>query len=256
MMILYFSGTGNTNFIKDKLKRELNETSIALNDILLDEKKWVFHSDKPFIIMSPIYAWNLPLKILELIKKATFEGSKDVYVIVTMGENYGSAEKSIKKIIKNKNLNFKGFYGFVMPNNYFIGYKLEDIEEQKEIINHSLKEIENVASKIKQLDILTDDGKKKGGKIIVATSSLVNFFFNKYKNKIHKFKVSDKCIKCQKCINNCPTKNIEMKDGKITFNKNCMICLKCVSNCPVKAIDINKKSQENGIYTYFNSSQK
>ena len=66
MMILYFSGTGNTNFIKDKLKRELNETSIALNDILLDEKKWVFHSDKPFIIMSPIYAWNLPLKILEL----------------------------------------------------------------------------------------------------------------------------------------------------------------------------------------------
>ena len=47
-----------------------------------------------------------------------------------------------------------------------------------------------------------------------------------------------------------------MKDGKITFNKNCMICLKCVSNCPVKAIDINNKSQENGIYTYFNSSQK
>ena len=66
-----------------------------------------------------------------------------------------------------------------MPNNYFIGYKLEDIEEQKEIIDHSLKEIENVASKIKQLDILTDDGKNKGSKIIVATSSLVHFFFNK-----------------------------------------------------------------------------
>ena len=46
----------------------------------------------------------------------------------------------------------------------------------------------------------------------------------------------DKCIKCMKCINNCPAHNISIIDGKFKFGYHCLMCQKCVMYCPKQAI--------------------
>ena len=47
-----------------------------------------------------------------------------------------------------------------------------------------------------------------------------------------------KCIKCMKCLNNCPLNNISFADEKFKFGTNCSLCVRCSFNCPVCAISI------------------
>lgn len=53
------------------------------------------------------------------------------------------------------------------------------------------------------------------------------------------------CIKCGKCIANCPQKAISVVDGQLKFDrKKCIKCETCAVNCPVSAIHFIGKSVE------------
>ncbi len=47
-----------------------------------------------------------------------------------------------------------------------------------------------------------------------------------------------KCTLCMECVNNCPSQNITVKNGKIRFNGKCLMCMRCVQNCSFNAINI------------------
>ena len=76
-----------------------------------------------------------------------------------------------------------------------------------------------------------------------------NFLANLYGSILHKsvmnaFKVSDKnfnvlnnCNSCDKCINECPRKNIKRIDNSLKWNSNCELCFGCMVRCPQKAIE-------------------
>lgn len=52
------------------------------------------------------------------------------------------------------------------------------------------------------------------------------------------YKVKSSCIKCGKCIKNCPTENITEQDGKIVFGKKCIMCTRCTFFCPTDSIKL------------------
>ncbi len=57
----------------------------------------------------------------------------------------------------------------------------------------------------------------------------------------HFYKVDKKkCIRCRKCMINCPTHNIryDKNKKKIYFNQNCVMCMRCSLKCPTDAITI------------------
>lgn len=64
----------------------------------------------------------------------------------------------------------------------------------------------------------------------------------------HNFKVDyEKCIKCQQCIENCPTKALAPDDynsPKMNKPKNCMLCQHCLAICPAGAISILDKNPD------------
>ena len=43
------------------------------------------------VLVAPVYAWRLPAVIEELLKKAVFEGSREMYIVATVGEHGGLA---------------------------------------------------------------------------------------------------------------------------------------------------------------------
>ena len=55
-----------------------------------------------------------------------------------------------------------------------------------------------------------------------------------------------KCDGCAKCIEQCPTKTIEMKDNKAIVSKDhlldCHLCNACVESCPKCAIDVKSSN--------------
>lgn len=77
-MILYFSATGNTEFIAKELANQLQDECINLLDRVKQEDYSVLHSEKPFIICAPVYVCEMPRFMSKYLKKQTFTGSRDV----------------------------------------------------------------------------------------------------------------------------------------------------------------------------------
>lgn len=59
-MILYYSATGNTEYIAKELARRLDDECIDLLDRIKKYDYSTLHSDKPFIICAPVYVCEMP----------------------------------------------------------------------------------------------------------------------------------------------------------------------------------------------------
>ena len=97
-MILYFSATGNTEYIAKELARQLNDECINLLDRIKKDDHSVLHSDTPFIICAPVYVCEMPRFMSKYLKKQTFTGNKDVYFIFTSGGYCGISGQLAKSI--------------------------------------------------------------------------------------------------------------------------------------------------------------
>ncbi|MBO4519673.1 MAG: 4Fe-4S binding protein [Alphaproteobacteria bacterium] len=56
-----------------------------------------------------------------------------------------------------------------------------------------------------------------------------------------KLRLSDKCVKCRKCVSVCPSGCVD-PDNAALDNERCVRCLKCTEVCPVGAIGFEKKT--------------
>ena len=245
-MILYFSSSGNSEFIANCINKTLNDEVVSLNEVIKFNKTLVFDSTSPYIIIAPIYAWRYPLIIEELIKKAKFHGNNKIYFIASMGQNSGDAQRYLKEIALNKKMEYMGYSKVIMPSKKAI-IKNEAIK----IINNALPVINNLALLIKNNQMFDEPKKEHFGKMY---SSFINYGFNKYFKSSKNFKVSDSCIKCKKCIEVCPLNNVSLVNNKITFSSKCMFCLSCINHCPINAITYNNK--KNGTYLFGNLNFK
>lgn len=106
-MILYFSGTGNSEYIAKKLSEALDDEALNLFTYIKNGKAETFHSEKPFVLVAPTYSWRVPRFLSEYLLGCTFTGSKEIYVILNYGDSCGNAEKYIRENTKKLGLKFK-----------------------------------------------------------------------------------------------------------------------------------------------------
>ncbi len=245
-MIFYFTSTGNSRFIANNMAKALNKPVTSLNEVFKNNLKLEFHSQSPFILISPIHAWRVPKKVENFLKNAKFTGSKEIYVIVTMGEDCGLTQKYCKKMIEKNNMILKGFKPIVMPDNYFISAIMKSKDENMQQIKDAIPTINETIDLIRKNESFFQTEYNKNDWFL---SSVGNWGFNNFMANSKSFTLSDKCIKCKKCVNICPTNNITLNE-KISFSNKCMFCLACLHNCPVHAIDYKGKMAKNGYYVF------
>ena len=46
----------------------------------------------------------------------------------------------------------------------------------------------------------------------------------------------ERCTLCGQCVEQCPFRALELKDGRVELNASCKLCRLCVKNCPAEAI--------------------
>lgn len=239
-MILYFSGTGNSEYAAKRIGKGTGETIVNLFEKIRRGDFSEMHSDSPWIIAAPIYAWRIPRILQEWLEKTTLSGSRDIYFVMTCGGNAGNAEKYLKKLCSSKNMNYLGNYPVVMPENYIAMFTAPEKEEALEIIRRADGELNKAADLIKNhkpFPQLTFDFKDN------MNSGIVNDIF--YPTFVHakKFYTEDTCISCGKCEQACPLNNIRIERGRPVWGKNCTHCMACICKCPTEAIEYGKHSK-------------
>lgn len=248
-MVLYFSATGNTEFIAKELARRLDDECINLLERIKKEDYTPLHSDKPFIICAPVYVCEMPRFMAKYLKKQTFTGSRDVYFAFTSGGYCGVSGALAKHIFKKKKMIYRGHAEFKMPRNYVASdsYAMLDTKEVEDRILASYDQLGQVAS-----DILA--GNKLKARHIFLFETIITVPFNpvwcKYKLTAKDFYATDSCVGCGKCEKLCPLNNIKVTDKKPIWDNQCTHCMACIGNCPVKAIEYGNITQKKEQYNF------
>ena len=239
-MILYFTGTGNSEYCARFLADRLSDECFDLAERIKTKDFSSLESEKPWIICAPTYAWRIPAVVTEFLSKAELKGNKEIYFVMTCGGEIGKAEKYNKALCDKIGKTYKGTAKVKMAENYLAMFEVTTPEREEELMTAADKILEDTATLIKKGDNLST---VKEGVIGIILSGKVNEMFNKYYLKDDKFLVKDNCTSCGLCAKKCPLGNVEIKDGKPIWKGNCTHCMACICNCPVTAIEYGKKSE-------------
>lgn len=239
-MVLYFSGTGNSEYAAKKIGKEIGSEVVNLFEKIRSHDYSGLHSNSAWVVVVPTYAWRIPRIVQHWLENVKLTGSQDIYFVMTCGGSIGNAGKYLKKLCSTMKMNYMGCMEIVMPENYIAMFTTPTQEKALETIRQSQKTIDQAALLIKnsqkfpQPDISFMDK---------TNSGIVNDIF--YPMFVHakKFYATDACISCGKCAKLCPLSNIRIESGKPVWGKECTHCMACICRCPSEAIEYGTHSK-------------
>ena len=249
-MVLYFSATGNTEYIASSLAEQLNDECLNLLPRIRDRDFSAIYSDKPFVICTPTYVCEMPRFLAEYLKKVPLTGNREAWFIFTSGGYAGCSGILAKKLIRKKNMQFRGYTEFKMPRNYIAQNHYPELErdEIEKRISDSSKKLLEVARTIRNGGVLKSRHVWLFEMIITV---LFNPFWCRFKQPSTPFYAKDSCISCGKCSQLCPVKAITMVNEKARWDKErCSHCMSCIQNCPVEAIEYGDITQSKARYLF------
>ncbi|MHA1340051.1 MAG: EFR1 family ferrodoxin [Promethearchaeota archaeon] len=277
ILILFFSGTGNTEYIARYIENNLkvliekasNNEEKKYNQIVEISRNMLEKFDPNDVLNYdliclgfPIFELNSPVIVQEFLEKlpniAIGDSQKNigVFFFATMGFASGNAFRKNYKKIKNKGYIFLGGKSFKMSgSDGLIMMKKEAKYVQNALKKNyeSLPKVDEFCNHIFNTLRSILDGKTINQLKIKPHFSILDFLFGwifhlvyliliKYMKK--KYYADEKCTYCQLCIKICPVNNISLheENGKkrIVFGDKCIFCLRCINQCPAAAIQIGK----------------
>ena len=219
--ILYFSSTGNSLYISQKVKERLGGKIVYIPNYSGDGSEF----DK-LVVVTPIYSFGVPTFVYDLLPRLNRQTV--IVIILNYGGMVGGADYFVYSYAQRNNLNVKSVYTVKMPENFTL-----DFTVPKFYLKLTLKNVEKKLSKV-------ISSIEKGEKIVPKAKRTNEATYLKNKGNWHvigeRFSVTNDCIKCGKCVSVCPANNIAIQDGKVVFSDHCVACIGCYHRCPKKAI--------------------
>ena len=240
-MIIYFSATGNSEHVAKKIALKTNDevTPITKVDKI---------NANVLGIISPTYAWGLPIIVEDYLKTILFINKPDyIYFVATYGTTCGATVHFVNNILKTKGLSLSSSFSVKMPDTWTPIFDLSEKDKVNRINNKADKEIDLIVDKVNKRQF----GNYANSKAPYFLSKIVHKSMYENMRKTNNFIVEDTCVGCGLCVRNCPVKAIELKDNKPVWIKDkCVMCLSCLHHCPKFAIQYGDNTKRHGQYTH------
>jgi NAD-dependent dihydropyrimidine dehydrogenase PreA subunit len=246
ILTLYFSGTGNTEYIANLFSREMNAFCLSIESDTDFTSKIKAHDTITFCY--PVYGSRVPRIMREFVAKHMSDLSgKKLVIFVTQLLFSGDGARVFTDMFWEETVTVIYAEHFNMPNNICNTPILRPASARK--IRKYKKKAEakmaRVCNNIKRGVI-----KKRGfsrfsewlgkiqGKPWQGNSREINSSYGielKAKNAV---KIHRHCNACNLCVKICPMKNLANKYGQVEQQSNCIVCYRCVNRCPQRAITV------------------
>lgn len=249
-MVLYFSATGNTAFVAGELAKRLGDEALNLREKLRAHDYGEIHSERPFVICTPIYVCEPPRFFTAFLRRVRLTGSREAYFVFTSGGYSGISSTLCRSVMRRKGIRYKGSADFKMPRNYIASDAYGELEtdEIEDRIRKASAGIPAVVETIRAGGTL----KSRHVWLFELVASLpFNPVWCHFRQGVKLFHVGENCISCGKCERICPLNVISLRDGKPVWNgKRCAHCMSCIQNCPVNAIEYGDITQKKKRYRF------
>ena len=117
-MVFYFSGTGNSRYVAQRIAAALGDELLSMNDRIKAEDSSPVKTDERLVIVTPTYAWRIPRLVESWLRRTEFPGAKQAWFVMTCGGEIGSAAKYNHALCRDRQLADMGTAQIVMPENY------------------------------------------------------------------------------------------------------------------------------------------
>ena len=243
-MIFYFTATGNSRFIAERISAETGDRIIDIAECIRNDSFAYDLSDHEAVgVVIPVYFVGIPMIAAEFLRKLDISKKSGAYfyVVLGCGGATGGAEKTIPATFQAD-----AVFDVATIGNYAPKYQMGGAESVKERLDSAEREIDGVIEQIKARD--TGVFTRHAGRV-PRLLTLFGYPLYKYGRKTAKFTANDSCTGCGLCQQVCPRRVIKLESGKpVWTEKRCEICLGCLHRCPAAAINYGKKSAEHGRY--------
>lgn len=250
-MIFYFSGCGNSKHVAETLAAALDDRLVFIPEAAREgQYRYDLAEGERLGFVFPIYAWAPPLLVLDFVKQLQMDvAGHYVFMACTCGDECGLTEPTFRKALAAKGWTLDACFSVKMPETYIgmPGFKLDSEENAR-------KKITEADAKTREL-LPRMVGRERFSAMDVGggawlKSKLVNPGFNRFATDDRKYRSTEACIGCGKCVEVCPLKNITLEDNKPAWHGHCTMCMACYHHCPVNAIQYGKATEGKGQYVF------
>ncbi|MBQ9238699.1 MAG: EFR1 family ferrodoxin [Treponema sp.] len=198
----------------------------------------------------PIHAFNAPEAMIRFARQLAPVNNTPTFIYETSGEGLhvnDASSVTLRKIISRKGYDVLTDRHYVMPYNMILRHT-------DAMVKHMVIYARTLV-KINAQELMAGMREKHKAHPFLFVLSLIfriEWLYAKIQGPAMRVDM-DTCIKCNRCIRDCPVKNISYNtDGRIVMGTACTLCVACSFNCPVDAISIGllNKWKVNGQYQF------
>ena len=236
--IFYYTGTGNSLWIARALARELGSARLV-SIVSWEEQPTPIDSPVTGLVF-PVHIWGVPRRVLDFLDHLQAMSPAYIFAIANNGGQVSNTLIQLQKAMLSKDLTLSGGWSVVLPSNYIPWGGPGSLQEQNRRFDAARLKISDIAHEI---NIRAVKPVERGP---LWQRILFTWIYNMSYPHVHgldkNFWVDERCNQCGLCVKVCPTRNIVMQDGKLTWNNKCEQCLACIQWCPEEALQYGKKT--------------
>lgn len=231
-MIFYFSGTGNSKHIAERLAHEMDQHIHNIEDGPLSG----IQDKEDLILVAPLYFWTLPKLVLSYLDHEPALKDKALHVVMTCGGSLGAGASLITEQLRRLGLGPVYIYALVMTTNYIPLHDVESPDKVALTIQKALDQVPDISKNIRSKKSASTSS------FLAKGTPLAEWLYGLARQTKH-FWVQDQCIGCGLCQSNCPCQAIRLENKTPKWiSSRCTLCLRCLHTCPVSAIEYGKST--------------
>ena len=238
--IHYFSGCGNTAWVANHAQEQLKTAEHEV--VLLQNVEQFFPEQMPNsdvdLFLSPTYFFDIPANVVAYFKRLPMvAGRKAIFWSVNGGVS-GFSYAHAKTLLTDRGYEVISCSSVEMPDTFlFLKESQLTPEQRKEVLQNALSKI---TDNLKVLDALPALSRQNIFKTLFGSIiAFLYLFWGRYILSFG-FVANSCCVRCQKCVHDCPVHAIVFNKDKPQWKMGCVGCFRCINNCPVSAIDFSK----------------
>lgn len=253
LAILYFSGTGNTDYVARYLARRLAVPDLETVLWSVERERTADLADFDVLALGfPVYAADAPGFLQEFLHEMSPGEGRGAYVFCTKGAVAGNAVRRNLQRLAERGYVPLGGASVGMPGSDGLAFSRTGSWMARAALEKDFDHLHTVDRLAGRMRTALS-GMAHGEPVeayhrplpLSVTGVLVDWlwsalyvaFAGYLRNKLL---ADHQCISCGLCVRLCPVGAVELTDGRPRFDEECALCMRCIHACPQEAIQFGR----------------